>query len=573
MNSRYVMSMCAIAACASGWWSITIVARAVTGGTTVATATSTTTTAAPSERTPGGGPVARVDEPGKAKARSSSYSIKVSVAPDRALHAISPYIYGASGVDAATAKKYGLSTVRWGGNRSSRYNWRVHADNAGSDWFFLNGKAGRWDEFVSANRRAGLQSYVTVPLLPWVAKSSDGWSFSVAKYGAQQKAESYVADRGNGLRPDGSPITGNDPRDSSIAANADYQAEGIRALGRPPGDAAINVYGLDNEPMLWHATHRDVHPEPASYEEVFARGRNYAQAIKRADSRGLIAGPCTWGWTDLQFSAADAGKDNYATHADRRAHGDVPFLPWYLAAMKRASDKAGTRLLDLVDVHIYPQGQADGQGVYGGQSKSAAMRALRLRSTKGLWDPGYRDESWIREPVMLIPRLRKWIDAHDPGVKICIGEYNWGGDDDASGAVSQAEILGILARENVDHAYFWAELAGVQRFAFALYRNPDGSGRGFGDQFLACRSDNPDLLSVYASRRSDGAATVVLVNKDLDRTAQVQVEMGPRGKSGGALFRLPNPPGPIKKELLQANANRTVIAVPPLSAAMYVASP
>ncbi len=380
-------------------------------------------------------------------------------------------------------------------------------------------------------------------------------------------------DRGNGLRADGSPITGNDPRDTSIASTPELQAEGIRALGKSAGEAPINVYGLDNEPMLWQATHRDVHPEPPTYEEVFARGRDYAQAIKQADPRGLVAGPCTWGWTDLQFSAADAGKDNYAAHADRRAHGDVPFLPWYLAAMKRATDKAGKRLLDLVDVHIYPQGQADGQGVYGGQSKSAAMRALRLRSTRGLWDPSYRDESWIHEPVMLIPRVRAWVDAHYPSVKICIGEYNWGGDDDASGAIAQADILGILARERVDHAYFWAGLAGVQRFSFALYRNPDGLGRGFGDQFLACRSSERDLLGVYAARRSDGAVTVVLVNKDLERTAQVHVEMGPRGKSGGTLFRLPNPPGPIKKELVKGNPNGTVVAVPPLSAAMYVVSP
>jgi Glycoside hydrolase family 44 len=574
MNRRYIGIMCAIATYAIG--SLAMLSTATAGGrraVVVAHATPEAAANAP------GAEIAVQSRGDSAKIeRGSAITIRVSVEADRVLHPVSPFIFGASGVDPATAKKYGLTTVRWGGNRSSRYNWRARADNAGSDWFFLNGKAARWDEFVSTNHKAGLQSYITVPLLPWVAKSSDGWSFSVAKYGAQQKAESYVADRGNGLRPDGSPITGNDPRDSSIASTAAFQAEGLRGLAGLAGSSSINVYGLDNEPMLWHATHRDVHPEPASYEEVFARGRDYALAIKEADPRGLIAGPCTWGWTDLQFSAADAGKDNYATHADRRAHGDLPFLAWYVAAMKRASDKAGKRLLDLVDVHIYPQGQADGQGVYGGQSKSAAMRALRLRSTRGLWDPSYRDESWIREPVMLIPRIRKWVDAHDPGLKICIGEYSWGGDDDASGAVAQAEILGILARENVDHAYFWAGLAGVQRFAFALYRNPDGSGHGFGDKFLACKSDQPDLLSVYAARRSDGAVTVVLVNKDLDRTAQAHVAIGTGGKSAnggaaaGTLFRLTNPPGPIKRELLKADANGVVVAVPPLTAAMYVTS-
>jgi hypothetical protein len=335
-------------------------------------------------------------------------------------------------------------------------------------------------------------------MLPWVAKGAEGWSFSVAKYGQQQKVEPYVADRGNGLRPDGSPITGNDPKDASVRSTPTFQAEGIKPTVRNDGPPV--VYGLDNEPMLWHATHRDVHPQPASYDEVFERGRDLASAIKQVDRCGLVASPCTWGWTDLNFSAADAGQDRYASHADRKAHGDLPFLAWYLSAMKTASDRSGQRLLDLVDVHFYPQGQADGQGVYGGRSKAAAMRALRLRSTRCLWDPSYRDESWIKEPVALIPRLRTWVETHNPGTKICIGEYSWGGDDDASGAVAQAEALGIFAREGVDYAYFWAGLGGVQRFAFQLYRNADGHGLGFGETYLSCRSEAPERLRRPPSR-------------------------------------------------------------------------
>jgi hypothetical protein len=45
-------------------------------------------------------------------------------------------------------------------------------------------------------------------MLPWVAKGPEGWGFSVAKYGPQRNVESYVADRGDGVRPDGKPITG-----------------------------------------------------------------------------------------------------------------------------------------------------------------------------------------------------------------------------------------------------------------------------------------------------------------------------------------------------------------------------
>ena len=74
-----------------------------------------------------------------------------------------------------------------------------------------------------------------------------------------------------------------------------------------------------------------------------------------------------------------------------------------------------------------------------------------------------------------------------------------------AGPIAQAEVLGIFARERVDYAYFWAGLGGVQRFAFTLYRNPDGHGKGFGDRYLASRSDAPDRLGSFAARRADGA--------------------------------------------------------------------
>jgi len=504
------------------------------------------------------------DEPTVAK----PYAVRVTIDARKTLHAISPWIYGASAVESARAKGLGISAVRWGGNRSSRYNWKTQADNAGSDWFFLNGKSGRWSDFLGDNRRAGLSSYLTVPMLPWVAKGPEGWGFSVAKYGLQRKVEQYVADRGDGTRQGGAPIVGNDPRDTSVPATPEFQAEGIRALPRDPKRPTI--YALDNEPMLWHATHRDVFPSGLSYEECLDRGVALAKAIKGADPSALVAGPCTWGWTDLMYSAADAGGDNYATHADRKAHGDKPFLAWYLAGMKSASRRERRRLLDYVDIHFYPQGQADGQGVYAGRSHSRAMRSLRLRSTRGLWDPSYRDESWIGEPVALIPRVRSWVANENPGTRLAIGEYSWGGDDDPSGAIAQVEVLGIFGRANVDAAFFWAGMSGVQRFAFQLYRNPDGSGNGFGQRALASQSNTPDRLGSFAAIREDGALTVVLVNKDLDSPAEVRLETvdGKVRRPGGTIFRLPNPPGPIRKEPLAVDAKR--IVVPRLSAAMIV---
>ena len=88
-------------------------------------------------------PAASRGEEGPTPAGGGPYAAKVVVEADRPLHAISPFIYGASAVDPKAARAPPASPPsRWGGNRSSRYNWKARADNAGSDWFFLNGKAG-----------------------------------------------------------------------------------------------------------------------------------------------------------------------------------------------------------------------------------------------------------------------------------------------------------------------------------------------------------------------------------------------------------------------------------------------
>jgi len=52
--------------------------------------------------------------------------------------------------------------------------------------------------------------------------------------------------------------------------------------------------------------------------------------------------------------------------------------------------------------------------------------------------------------VELIPRLKRWVAQCYPGLKIGITEYNWGGEDDISGALALADILGVFGREGLD---------------------------------------------------------------------------------------------------------------------------
>ena len=197
---------------------------------------------------------------------------------------------------------------------------------------------------------------------------------------------------------------------------------------------------------------------------------------------------------------------------DRAAHGGVDFNAWYLAQLKAYEQQHGVRLLDYYDNHWYPQGS----GIAFGNGNDPTTNALRLRSTRNLWDPSYTDESWINTPTQLIPRMKSVVAANYPGTKTAITEYNWGAFDSINGALAQADVLGIFGREGLDLATLWAPPSASQpgAYAFRMFRNYDGAGATFGDTGVQATSADQDKLAVYAAQRtSDRAVTMVVVNK------------------------------------------------------------
>ncbi len=440
---------------------------------------------------------------------------------------ISPYIYGINFAEEALARELRLPVRRWGGNATTRYNWKTNMSNRGSDWYFENlpennatnlPQNSAVHTFIDQNVRTGTDSIITVPLIGWTPNLRS-CGFSVAKYGPQQQVDPYWKDCGNGIKSDGTTkLTGNDPLDTSLAIGPEFVREWIQYLAGRYGTAAkggVRFYNLDNEPMLWNSTHRDAHPSPTSYDEMRDRTYAYAAAIKQADPSALTLGPVLWGWVAYFRSALDTASDqwwNLHPTPDQGAHGGIPFLDWYLQQMRDYEAKNGTRILDYLDLHFYPQGT----GVSDNSAGNASTQALRLRSTRALWDPDYIDESWINDKVRLIPRMRDWVQNNYPGTKIALTEYNWGAMKTLNGALAQADVLGIFGREKLDVATLWGPDASDQpwAYAFRMYRNYDEAGASFGDISVRASSSDSDKLSIFAARRiSDSALTVMLINK------------------------------------------------------------
>jgi len=473
----------------------------------------------------------------------TSIDLTVDVSANR--KPISPYIYGLNFAKPAFASEIALPVRRWGGNATSRYNWQTGNSNTAMDWYYENftvTNAYDWnaDEnhnaWIAQNIATATDSLITIPMLGYVAKNNSSCGFSVAKYGAQQDADYWQPDCGNGVHTNATNVTGNNPLDTSLAVDQNFMKSWVQNLVSAYGSAGsggVRFYALDNEPELWSDTHRDVHPAPETYAELMSKTLAYAPAIKSADPNAKLFGYVAFGWSGYWYSWNDlevAAQNGYTYFPDYATHGNLYQVEWYLDQLRQYEQGHNLRLLDYLDLHYYPE-----SGVALTTAGGSAMQALRLRSTRSLWDPTYRDESWIggddQAPdmryVRLIPRMHDWVNTYYPGTKLSITEYNFGGLESLNGALAQADVLGIFGREDLDFATLWnypnpgGDPLGYDHFetlpgayAFRIYRNYDGAGSKFGDTSLQALSADQSQLAIYAAQRtSDSAVTLIIINK------------------------------------------------------------
>jgi len=455
-------------------------------------------------------------------------------------HAISPYVYGGSyPKDTATISDSGLSVVRWGGNATSRYNWKTFTNNAAADWYFEDfgyTEIGDGDsvKYIQDVKAAGSNPLMTMVMLPWVAKPS-GWSFSVAKYGPQCGADPYNSDAGDGVEPDcQTVITGNDPTDANVELrdspqNGDppgtvYRDQWAAALAAAFGNAP-HFYNMDNEIDIWSGTHRDVHPNPSAYDEMRDTYLAEASALKGWDPNAIRFGPVSCCWWFYW---------NGANNNDKGAHAGVDFLPWWLNEVYWQDQLAGTRTVDVFDIHAYPDGP-DTSGY-----TQAQKQALSLRIYRDYWDPAYTSESgsinqkWAtfiqpkKRVPFRIPRMRALANMIYPGTPLSFTEWSaaFAGESDFSTALADADAYGILGRERMYLASRWVapDPANPNYQALKLFRNYDGQHHTFAAMSVSATDDgNPNLFSSYAALDSTGTIlTLMVINKDPHASVQTQ---------------------------------------------------
>ncbi len=294
---------------------------------------------------------ARVAGPVPSGGRIAGATTPMAVECKSPAQGVSPTLFGIAWADAD--KDLGATAHRWGGNTTSRYNPRLGAWNTASDWFWQNVKVDSHEVFLAKAAERGGLAAVTVPMLGWVAKDTTSASFPVSALGPQEKTDPDHRDFGNGKKPDGkTPVPPGDPARTSVKFTPDDASDfvaKVRAFETKLGKKIVFEWILDNEPGLWNSTHRDVHPEPLTYDELLEKTIAFGTAIRKADPNAVIAGPASFGWWEYFYSAKDQ-QAGFRLKPDRRAHGDTPRL--VCSSHRRNTRRRRTR---IHRTHLPPQ--------------------------------------------------------------------------------------------------------------------------------------------------------------------------------------------------------------------------
>ncbi len=497
---------------------------------------------------------------------AGSYDMTVTVDLSGSGKAISPYIFGINEYGHQDdLKKLSVHAVRQGGNRMTAYNWETNASNAGSDWkHSSDNNLSKSDEPADCVQQLSAEGtkygfdykLTTLQLAGYVAADKDG---------PVSEAEAAPSARWNAVKlTKGSAFAAEPDLTDSTVYMDEYVNYIISKLGNSQSKTGIQGYSLDNEPALWHGTHSRIHPERVGLQELTDKSAEIAAAVKKLDPDAEIFGPALYGYTAYDHLADDDSSNEWETI--QSTGGYHWYLDYYLDSMKKASEKAGVRLLDVLDVHYYSESSRNGA-------------EDRLQSVRTLYEKGFVENSWIgqwcQKNVPILPTIQASIDKYYPETKLAITEYNFGGEDDPSGAIAQAEALGCYADANVYFASLWGG-SGYILSGLNLYTNYDGKGGSFGDTLIPAATEDVSKSSVYAAKNGDASKlTVMLTNKSMSDAEHAVIELKGAAKSyqKAALYGITAESSEIRLlDIVDVNGSKVDVTLPAYCAAMVVVS-
>lgn len=452
--------------------------------------------------------------------------IEIYIDVNEERQAISRYIYGlnlSDDMDGVTV--YG---TKQRGEAISSYNWETNSANMTVTENYENSYAlvseyNQKDWSVPALYTADLvkkaaeynisSRYVTLQMMGFVANDSYG----AADFGDANRWATVRFNKGEDLsiQPD-------------LHDGAVYMDEYVSYLVSTYGyaaDGGINGYFLDREPEKWDENFAIVRPAPITAEELAVSSASLAASIKKIDPTALVYGPSING---IESYVNLANQKDW----DKHSRDYSWFIDFYLDRMHAASETAGTRLLDVLDLHFISDAKSVVLEPIIGSSSTFANEE-RVQAVRALWDGNYTENSsnaiLYKQHTPIIPMVQASIRMYYPGTKLSFSEYNFGGGDHISGGIAQADVLGVFGEQDVYMACLLPDMENFeyQKAGINLYTDYDGNGASYGNIAVYADNGGDTMSSVYASVEDgdDSALRVILINKNeaTEKSAAVSI--------------------------------------------------
>lgn len=455
---------------------------------------------------------------------TENVEITIQTAKDRTK--ISSYIYGVN--DSCSLADVDVTAVKQTGNSLSGYNWETNAANFGADGNYISSY-----ELVTAFSKnvfstPGLYTknlldkaelydiparYVTLQMMGYAANDAMG----VVNPGEDRRWAEVRFNKADDL------LIYPDVNDDAVYMD-EYVSYLVNSVGFA-SDGGISGYFLDSEPETWSDRYEILDIDELTAAELVNKSSQLSKSVKSVDPSAMIFGPSVSG---IEAYVNLKNEDDWKSYKETYSW----FIDYYLDNMRMESDKNGKRLLDVLDLHFFTEAKsALLEPVISTDTKFANEE--RMQAVRVLWDSNYTENSTTarlyKQHTPIIPMLQASIRMYYPGTKLSFSEYNFGGGNDISGGIAQADVLGIFGREGVYMACLSPDGDDIpfQKAALNFYMDYDGEGSSFGDVSVYADNDGDVMSSVYASVESDdnSALRAVLINKNMtsEKTASVKI--------------------------------------------------
>jgi hypothetical protein len=461
----------------------------------------------------------------------TAQTIYVSIDANAGRKTISPYIYGKNNsisddpgkpTKAAEWKfmrEAGLRFTReYGGNNGTKYNWRLKLSSH-PDWY-NNVYSHNWD-------------YAAKTLQDSMPSTQGMWGFQLIGKATSTATANFDDYKYNGstwwsgvnqnLAGGGTPnAAGGSKAQTEGNPNLylmNWNADSTTALldhwfgsnGSGYDKNKLRYWTMDNEPEIWFGTHDDIMPTQLSAEAFM---QSYFAVAKKARLKYpdiKLAGPIPateWQWYSWNDKKIEVNGKAYV------------WLEYFIKRVAEEQSASGLRLLDVIDIHSYPNENKDEDIVqlhriyFDTTYVYPGANGVKTTSPSG-WDNSINKE-------FIFERCNRWLKQYmgaNHGVNFAVSEYGFTNNNANVTATSYASVMGTFADHHVEYFTPWYWHIGMWEVLHLYSRYAKTNS-------VQAVCSEEQTVSAYTSiNNTADSMTVMLVNRSLTVTKNVKVTL------------------------------------------------